>query len=561
MKTLTRFLPLICVAAAACASPTYLARVNDQPVTGQDLKDEFSRRHAGHSSFLAGEIETRKFLDLVIDQKLLVQEAYRLDLASQPDIQKAVADQTEKKGAEYLVKVEIEQKGKPTQEEIRAAWEKNTMVVYRARQIVLDTRAEAEAVYQQIVGGADFENAARACSIAGSRIYGGNLPYVGWGALDPRWEDVVFSMTPGELSAPFETQDGWEIVQLQEILVGERPALEKVDRRIDGILKKRKLAARKREMTEYLWTKYHARRTDVDLSPESLHDALAKTPDAKLVTWDGGSLSFKEFAGQIEWNEFAGLLPGRFRAEMEEQLRRVVNEPLARLEAKDRHYEKVPEIAEALRHYQEGLMEGALYADFVLKKVAVGDEELKSWYEAHKGDFVEPEKRRVAHIVLPTKEEAVAIRKAIDDGQPFEMLVKTKSTDTASQKQVGDLGWITRAQATGEFEKVFGLAEGEISEPLQSKFGYHVMRVTKITPARPLDFDDAKEAIRKTVLEKKQREARLVWVRKLREAATVKISDAGVRAFVKSNSAEALSAAPPSHEVPPSHESARKEKS
>jgi parvulin-like peptidyl-prolyl isomerase len=141
------------------------------------------------------------------------------------------------------------------------------------------------------------------------------------------------------------------------------------------------------------------------------------------------------------------------------------------------------------------------------------------------------------------------------------MLVKTKSTDTASQKQMGDLGWITKREATGEFEKVFSLSEGEVSEPLQSKFGYHLMRVTKIVPERPLDFEDAKEAIRKQLTEKKQRDARALWVKKLREASSVQISNAGVRAFVKSNSAEALSAPPPSHEVPPSHEPVGKEKS
>ncbi len=525
----------VLLASCGCAPSNYLAKVNEQPITGVDLKQEFTRRHGGHGSFLAGEIETRKFLELVIDQRLLVQEAYRLDLAEQPEIKKAVETYAEKKGAEYFAKTEIEEKAVPTADEIRKAWEQRTTMIFRARQIVLDTRSEAVSVYQQIFSGADFETSARTCSIAGSRIYGGNLPFLGWGAMGERWEEVVFAMAPGEISAPFETPEGWEIVQLQEIQIGERPEFAKASRRIEGILKKRNLDARKREVSEALWTKYHVRRSDVDLSPEGLHEALTKTPEAKIVTWDGGSLSFQEFAKQVDWSHIAGHLPGRFRTEVEEQLRHIVNEPLARLEGKERHYEKVPEVAEAVRRYREDLMERALYADFVLKKVMVTDDELKAWYEAHKADFVEPEKRRVAHIVVPTKEEADEIRKSIAEGQPFETLVKTKSTDAASQKQMGDLGWITKREATGEFEKVFALAEGEISEPLRSKFGYHVMRVTRIMPERPLDFEETKEPIRKRVLEQKQREARAVWVKKLREASTVVISKPGIRRFVKSN--------------------------
>jgi hypothetical protein len=61
------------------------------------------------------------------------------------------------------------------------------------------------------------------------------------------------------------------------------------------------------------------------------------------------------------------------------------------------------------------------------------------------------------------------------------------------------------------------------------------MRVTKILRERPLDFEEAREGIRKKVLDKKQRETRALWVKKLREAATIRVSNAGIRAFVKSN--------------------------
>ena len=561
------FLAALVAGVSACASPTYLARVNEQPVTGKDVKDEFTAAHSGHASFLASEVEVRKFLDLVVDDKLLVQEAYRLELDKQPDIRAAVDEYAGKLGSEYFVKKEIDEKGKATPEEIKAAWEANTSRVYRARQIVVDTRSEAESVYLELLRGADFEAEARACSISGSRIYGGNLPYLGWGALDPKWEEAVFPMQPGELSAPFETPDGWEIVQLVEIQGGERPELSKVMLRIDGILKRRKLAALKQATTEMLWTKYHVKKTDVDLGPEGLHEALSKTPDAKIASWDGGSLTFKDFSKEVDWNEVAGLLPGRFRSRMEVELRRQVNEPLARLEAKERHYEKVPEVADPVRRYQEGLMQRALYADFVLKKVTVTDADMKAWYDAHAKQLVEPEKRRVSQIVLASKDDAVAVRKEISDGgKPFEMMVTTKSTDTGSKSKMGDLGWVKKTDAKGEFESVFQLAEGEVSQPLESKFGWHLMKVNKIQPEKPLDYEEAKEQIRKAVLEQKQREARAVWVKKLRDDASIKISNSGIRAFVKENAAEADKAAappPPSHEPPAGGhpQAARKENS
>jgi len=523
------------LAAGGCASSSYLAKVNEEAITGEHLKQEFIRRHGGHGKFLLGESEARQFLNVVIDQRLLIQEAYRLDLENQPDIKKAVAEYEERTASESLVKMEITDRAQPTPEEVRAAWEKETTRLYRARQIVLDTRQEADSVLAMLALGVDYEALARQCSIAASRIYGGRLPLLGWGSMDLGWEEVVRRLAPGEVSAVFRTADGWEIVQVEEIQLVEKPPYDQAARRIEGILKKRKLEERRRALSELLWSKYHVRRAEIDFGPEGLHAALRERGDEPIASWDGGKLTVKEFVQQVDWQELAGLLPGRFQTEIEQRLRQAVNDPLARLEAKARGLAAALDVVYAVRAYREDLMERALFADFILKDLKVADAEIGSYYAAHEGDFTSPEKRRVAHIVVPTVEEAQEIGKKLEDGESFALLVKMRSTDTASAKQAGDLGWITKKDASGEFEKVFSLEEGQVSEPLKSKFGWHLVKVEKIAAERPMALDEAKEAIRKKVFEQKQREARATWVKKLRAASTIQVSDAGIRKFIKSN--------------------------
>jgi foldase protein PrsA len=180
-------------------------------------------------------------------------------------------------------------------------------------------------------------------------------------------------------------------------------------------------------------------------------------------------------------------------------------------------------------------MERALYADFVLKDVHVTDDDVRAYYEAHRTELTAPEKRRVAHIVVPSEEEAREIREKLNAGESFVALVTARSSDAASVKKGGDLGWITKKEASGDFEKVFSLEEGQVTEPLKSKFGWHVIKVEKIVPERPQTLDEAKESVRKTLTELKQRDARTVWVRKLREAATIRVSESGIRKFVESN--------------------------
>jgi parvulin-like peptidyl-prolyl isomerase len=522
--------------AGGCASTSYLAKVNDATITGKDLQDEFVRRHGGHKKFLAGTKEVNDFLNVMIDWRLLVQESYRLDLESQPDIRKAVAEYSDRKAAEYLVKVEIDEKAKPTAEEVKKIWQQETIKLRQARQIVLDTKPEAESVQLQLFFGADFDLLARQCSIAASRIQGGKLPYVGWGAMEPAWEDAVFPLSPGETTPVFETREGFQIVQLSAVDVVELPDETKATSRIEAILKKRMLEQRRHDLSEYLWTKYHARQTIDDLGPESLHATLTNTPDAIIATWDGGSLKAADFLRGLDWNDFAGLLPGRFQDEMERQLRQTVNAPLAILEARARGYENVPEVAQAISHYQDDLVENALYADYIVKGVTVSDEDVRRYYDAHRAEMTAPEKRRVAHIVVATREEAEAIQKDIQEGQKFEALVE-RSTDTESAKKGGDLGWVTKQDAKGEFETVFAMAEGEISAPMQSKYGFHLVKVTGIVTGQPLDFDEAKEKIRKKLLEEKQREKRKIWVQRLRQQSTIEINEAGIRAFVKANDA------------------------
>jgi parvulin-like peptidyl-prolyl isomerase len=529
------FLALASLLGVGCTSSAYLAKVNDEPITGEDLKREFIRMHGGHGKFLLGDSETRQFLGVVIDQTLLTQEAERLDIQNLPDIQKAVADFEERKASELLVKTEIEDKTQPTPEEIKVAWQKETTRLYQTRQIVLDTREEAESVYQRLALGEDFEALARSCSIAASRIYGGRLPYLGWGAMEPAWEAVVFQLQSPEISPVFATKDGWEIVQIEDVQPVEPPAFDQAARRIEGILKRRKLDERRKAFSEFLWTKYHAHRADVNLGPEGLHAALKEKPDEPLVSWDGGSLTVKQFVEGTDWKELAGLLPGRFRNEIEERLRETVNGPLAALEARARGLASDPQVAVPVRAYRDELMERVLYADYVLKDVKVTDAEVDAYYAAHKADYTSPEKRRVAQIVVPTQQEAQEIKKRLDNGESFAELVKAVSTDTSSTKQAGDLGWITKKDASGEFANVFSFEDGQVSEPMKSKFGWHLIKVEAIAPAKPMALEDAREPIRKALMAQKQRDARAVWVKKLREAATIQISDAGIRQFLKSN--------------------------
>lgn len=527
-------------AAEAAPAPDVLARVGDDVVTADELRTEFVERHGGHARFLGGDSEIRSFLDQVIDRRLLLQEAYRLGIDQQKDIVEATDAFAENRAVEWLVDQEIEARAQPSEEEIREAWKTRTTHVYRVLQLVLPDRAAAEKAAADLAAGADFGDLVRERSVGRSRAVGGMLASVAWGSMTPEWEAVVFALEPGQTSAPFESREGWEIDRMVEEATVDPPEYAKARNKIEGILKRRKLDALRREYSDALWTKYHARiEPGVELVPSALSQELSKTPGTKLASWDGGSLDLGTFARGLDFQAFAVLPPDQARGHLEQLVRRTVNDYLVRLEVRSKKTVERPEIAAEAKTFRENLMERALYADYVLKGIEITDADVRNWYDAHQKDFVTPERRRVAHLVTATREEAEALRQRIEKGEDFGDLVRTSSTDIQTRKSGGDLGWVTRKQTPPGFEPVFDLKLGEVSQPLQSKFGWHLIQVEAIDPARPQSFDEVKEDLRKQLLEQRKTELRAEWVAKLRAATPIEIFPDAIHALAEKEAHDA----------------------
>jgi peptidyl-prolyl cis-trans isomerase C len=95
---------------------------------------------------------------------------------------------------------------------------------------------------------------------------------------------------------------------------------------------------------------------------------------------------------------------------------------------------------------------------------------------------------RASHILVPTQEEADAARaRIVEGGEDFETVAAEVSTDEGTAVNGGDLGWFTREEMVAPFAAAaFSLAPGEVSAPVESEFGWHVIRVEETDPERPL---------------------------------------------------------------------------
>ncbi len=141
------------------------------------------------------------------------------------------------------------------------------------------------------------------------------------------------------------------------------------------------------------------------------------------------------------------------------------------------------------------------------KKVAVTDEKLKAFYEEQKDQYTTPERRKISHILFLVNDKTTdqaALEKAKNAkqellaGKDFAQLASTLSDDKATAKTGGDLGLFTTGVMEKSFEAaVTALKMGELSEPIKSSFGYHLIKVTELAPAQIKPFDSVKDEVTK----------------------------------------------------------------
>lgn len=145
----------------------------------------------------------------------------------------------------------------------------------------------------------------------------------------------------------------------------------------------------------------------------------------------------------------------------------------------------------------------------------VPDEEVKSYFNSHNKEFVDPERVHVFQIVVPTKEEAEKIRQEIASGKTsFESAARARSMSPDSSKG-GDLGFFARNEKIDAFNEAFNLKINVVSKPITSQFGVHLLKVVEKKPSKRLHFDEAKTEIVAKIKKEKQGRVYREWLEKL----------------------------------------------
>jgi len=169
----------------------------------------------------------------------------------------------------------------------------------------------------------------------------------------------------------------------------------------------------------------------------------------------------------------------------------------------------------------------------VAQKVMITDEESKTYYDTHPQSFVQPEQVRASHILIRVDADATeaqktearkkitTIQQKLKKGEDFATLADNYSEDTTSKKG-GDLGYFGRGQMVEPFEKAaFSLKPSEISDIVETQYGYHLIKVVDKKPEAKLTYAAVKDRLDQYLKQQKLQSAEKLYIDNLRKNAAV----------------------------------------
>lgn len=157
----------------------------------------------------------------------------------------------------------------------------------------------------------------------------------------------------------------------------------------------------------------------------------------------------------------------------------------------------------------------------IIDPITVSDKEVKDYYDENMDKYTNKEQVTASHILVEEEDTAKEVLKKLKEGSDFSELAKNYSIDGSAEKG-GKLGSFTRGRMVKPFEEAaFALNVGEISDIVKTQYGYHIIKVTDKRDEETKSYDEVKDSIKSSLLQKKQRKAMEEYIAELKEKAEI----------------------------------------
>ncbi len=255
-----------------------IAKVSNSSITLGDFKARIAKLPSYYREIV--EKNKKRYLEEMIAEKLFYEEALRRGLNNDKEVAEVINEAKKKIVIAKLIKNDVEDKVKVSEDEIAAFYEANkdklrTPEMWRASQILVPTEQEAVDVLQKLNSGANFEDIARANSKDATASRGGDIGYFRAGQLVPEFEKAAIGLNVGQLSGVVRTKFGYHIIKLTDKKASGMQSYENAKPMIENELKKKKKVNIFYELVMSLKKKY-----DVNINEEAFSSMVPENKEA-----------------------------------------------------------------------------------------------------------------------------------------------------------------------------------------------------------------------------------------------------------------------------------------
>jgi peptidyl-prolyl cis-trans isomerase C len=209
----------------------------------------------------------------------------------------------------------------------------------------------------------------------------------------------------------------------------------------------------------------------------------------------------------------------------EKFLDELIKKELLYQEALKKGLDKDSDYQKKVEDFRKLTLIGQLLDKEIEAKSKVSDEDVKDYYEKHKDELTSVSQIKASHILVKTEDEAKKLLERIQKGEDFAALAKKYSIDAGTAKNGGDLGYFSSGQMVPEFESAaLKMKKGEVSPPVRTKFGYHIIKVADKKMGKPLEFEKIKGAIAQRVAAERQKDFFDSYIENLKKTYKVEIN-------------------------------------
>ncbi len=257
-------------------------------------------------------------------------------------------------------------------------------------------------------------------------------------------------------------------------------------------------------------------------APVSFAQDAETNPDEVVARVDGTPITRGQLdLAEDELGPDLAQLPAATRNQV--ILQYVVELTLLADAARDAGLDQSDEYKRLSRYYELRALRDVFFQEEI--RANVTDEAAQQLYDERIASAAPEPEVRARHILVASEDEAKAIIEQLEGGADFAELAQQQSTGPSGPSG-GDLGFFTKEQMVAPFaEAAFSLDVGEVSGPVQTQFGWHVIKVEEKRDREPPQFADVKEQLKSSLI-RQQLQQRMA---DLRDAANVEVLDESLR--------------------------------